>query len=73
METLLANLAALSEDPKAWVVAGLVALKALHSIYLSLRCPVMRGVADVTDEMIAEAKAYKFAPPPSYLMIMFGG
>ncbi|MEL7464636.1 MAG: hypothetical protein AAFN79_11250 [Pseudomonadota bacterium] len=73
METLLANLSALSDDAKAWALAGLVTLKALHSIYLSLRCPVMRGVADVTEEMIAEAKAYKFAPPPSYLMIMIGG
>ena len=73
METLLGNVAALSADPKAWVVAALVVLKALTSIYMSMRCPVMRGVYDVTDELIAQGKAYKIAPPPSYLIIMLGG
>lgn len=73
METILANVATLSEDPKAWVIAGLVVLKALHSFFLRFRCPVMRGTIEVTETMVADAKAYKFRPPPSFLFIMLGG
>lgn len=73
MEMMLTNVAALSSDPKAWVVAAVVAIKALVSIYLSRRCPVMRGEIDVSDEMIEEGKAYKVSPPPSFLIIMLVG
>lgn len=73
METLLGNVAALSSDPKAWVVAALVALKALHSIWLYLRCPVMCGSVEITDQMIEEARAYRFQPRTSYLVIMLAG
>ena len=73
METMLANVAALSADPKAWAIAALVVLKAAHSIFLSFRCPVMRGTLNVTEQMISEAKNYKFKPPASYLFMMLGG
>lgn len=73
METLLDNVAALSTDPKAWVVAALVVLKALHSIWLFLRCPVMCGSIEMTEEMISAGKAYRIEPRPSYVAIMVAG
>lgn len=73
MEMIVRGLAELSRDPRAWAVAALVSLKAAHSIYLYLRCPVMRGVAEPTAEVIAAARAYRFRPTPRYLAMMLGG
>lgn len=73
MEMILGNVSALSSDPKAWVVAALVSLKALHSIFLYFRCPVARGVAAISEEMIANGKSFKFQPPISFLLIMTSG
>ena len=73
MEMMLTNIAALSADPKAWIVVAAVVLKALFSIYMSQRCPVMRGEIEISDDMQAAGKAYKVSPPPSFLIMMVGG
>jgi len=73
METLLDGVSALSGDWRAWLVAALVSIKALHSIYLYLRCPVARGVALVTPEMVEAGKTFQFRPPISFFFIMLFG
>ena len=73
MGMIIDNVAALSGDWRAWVVAALVTLKAMHSFFLYLRCPVSRGVAEITPDMISAGKEFKFRPPPSYAAIMLGG
>ncbi|MEM7544459.1 MAG: hypothetical protein AAF367_02900 [Pseudomonadota bacterium] len=73
MEMIVHSVSTLSSDWRAWIVAALVAAKAMHSLYISLRCPVMRGTATVTDEMIAEGREFKLKPPLSFLLIMLAG
>lgn len=73
MNMLLDNVAALSTDPKAWAVAALVVLKALISVFMCFRCPVVRGTHDITDAMIEEGRAYRIEPKASYLAVMLGG
>lgn len=73
MEMIFDNVAALSLDWRAWVVAALVSLKALASIVLYALCPVTNGRAEITAEMTAEAKAFRIQPPLSYLILMLAG
>lgn len=73
METVFQGVAQLSGDWRAWLVAGLVALKALHAVWCSFRCPVANGILSPTEAQIAAARARNHAPPPEYLAIMLGG
>ncbi len=73
MEMIVESVAALSSDWRAWVVAALVGLKALHSLYVSVRCPIMLGKATITDDMIAAGRSYRMKPPLSFLFIMLIG
>ena len=73
MEMIVQSVSALSDDWRAWLVAALVGLKALHSLYVSLRCPVMHGTATITEEMIEAGKSFKLQPPLSFLLTMVLG
>lgn len=73
MEALLENLAALGHNPLAWAVAALAAVKTLASAFDLFRCPILRGLAEVTPEMAREAAGRRFAPPPGYLALMLSG
>lgn len=73
METVFQGVAQLSGDWRAWLVAGLVALKALYAVWCSFRCPVANGLAAPSDAQIEIARANHYAPPPTYLAIMLGG
>ncbi|MEM7522756.1 MAG: hypothetical protein AAF360_03165 [Pseudomonadota bacterium] len=73
MEMILVNVAALSNDWRAWVVAGLISLKAIVSIFFYFRCPVVRGVAEIDETMIATGKSYRLNPPFSFAILMLLG
>lgn len=73
MEMIFSGVAALSHDWRAWIVAALVALKAMHSVYYYLRCSIVHGRVTPTEDEIAAARAYRFAPPRAFLAIMLGG
>jgi hypothetical protein len=73
MEMIVHSVSALGEDWRAWLVAALVGLKALHSLWISLRCPIMRGVASISEEMVAEGKTFQLRPPFSFLLLMLTG
>jgi len=73
MEMIVHSVSTLSNDWRAWLVAALVGLKALHSLYISLRCPVMRGTATVTEAMIEEGRNFKLQPPLTFLLSMLVG
>lgn len=73
MEMILSNVAALSHDWRAWLVTALVALKAMHSIYHYIRCPVLCRRAVPSQREIEAARAYRLKPPRSFLIIMLTG
>lgn len=73
MEMIFSGVAALSHDWRAWIVVALVALKALHSVYHYLRCPIASGRTAPGEDDIAAARAYRYAPPRGFLAIMLGG
>lgn len=73
MEMLLSNLANLGHNPVAWAVAALAAAKTLMSLFLLFRCPVHRGMVDVTPEMAHDAAAHRFNPPASFLALVLLG
>lgn len=73
MEMIVGNVAALSSDWRAWLVAALVTLKALYSAFSYFRCPISAGVSEITPEMTASAKTYQIKPPVSYLLVMLIG
>jgi len=73
MEMIVHSVSTLSSDWRAWIVAALVTLKAMHSIYISMRCPVMRGTAIVTDDMIEAGRNSRLQPPITFLLIMLIG
>ncbi len=73
METVFAGVAGLKHDWRAWVVVALVCLKALQSLYLYFRCPVLCGRRQPSTEEIETARAYRFQAPASFLMLMLLG
>ncbi|QIE54292.1 hypothetical protein G5B40_01820 [Pikeienuella piscinae] len=73
MEMIFSGVAALSHDWRAWVVAALVALKAMHSVYYYLNCPIVRGDIAPGEDEVAVARTYRLAPPRGFLAIMLGG
>ncbi len=73
MEMIFGGVAMLKHDWRAWIVMALVALKAMHSVYLYFRCPVACGRHEPSPEDIAAARAYRFKPPLSYLILMLLG
>lgn len=72
MEMIVEAMSELSADPRAWAVAALVALKAAHSLYLYLRCPLVRGAVP-SPELVEAAQAYRFRPTPRFLITMLLG
>lgn len=73
MEMLIGSLSALGQDWRAWVVAGLVTLKALMSFYHLMRCPVQNGTYEVPRELAVKSAEFTFNPPLSYLGMMLLG
>lgn len=73
MEMLIGSLSALGDDWRAWIVAGLVSVKAVISVYFLMRCPVQRGTFDVPRDLAVKAAEFKFNPPLSYLGLMLLG
>lgn len=73
MEMLIGSLSELGQDWRAWVVAGLVALKALTSLYYLMRCPVQNGTFNVPRELAVKSAEFKFNAPLSYLGMMILG
>lgn len=73
MDMVFSGVAALKHDWRAWAVVALVCLKALGSLYLFFRCPVLCGRRTPTSEEIAAARAYRFQPPLSFLFLMLLG
>ena len=73
MEMILSGVAVLKHDWRAWVVLGLVALKALFSVWMYFRCPYACGRRAPTTEEISAAKAYRFTAPQSFLLLMLAG
>lgn len=73
MEMLIGSLSTLGDDWRAWVVAGLVSLKAVISIYYLIRCPVQNGTFEVPRELAVKSAEFKFNPPLTYLGMMLLG
>lgn len=73
METLLTNLSLLGHNPFAWAVAALVGLRAAFSVYMTLRCPVARGVYQPTREEAEAAANERFGATRGYLLLMVVG
>lgn len=73
MEMLIGSLAELGQDWRAWVVAGLVTLKAITSVYYLMRCPVQHGTYDVPRDLAVKSAEFKFNAPLSYLGMMVLG
>ncbi|MGB0507870.1 MAG: hypothetical protein ACPGGK_16915 [Pikeienuella sp.] len=73
METLFNSLSDLGSNPVAWAVVGLVALKALGSIWMVVKCPIQCGTRKIQQEE-AKAKAEgQFNPPLSMLWLTLAG
>lgn len=73
METLFISLSELGSNPIAWVVVGLVALKALGSIWMVVKCPIQCGTRKI-QRAEAETKAEgQFNPPISMLFVTLAG
>lgn len=73
MEMLIGSLSALGQDWRAWLVAGLVTLKAITSVYYLMRCPVQNGTYQVPRELAVKSAEFKFNAPLSYLGMMLLG
>ncbi|MGB0411396.1 MAG: hypothetical protein ACPGFA_07395 [Pikeienuella sp.] len=73
MEMLIVSLSTLGDDWRAWVVAGLVTLKAVVSVYFLMRCPVQNGTYQVPRELAVKSAEFKFNAPLSYLGMMLLG
>lgn len=73
MEMIFDGVSMLKHDWRAWIVMGAVALKALFSLYLYFRCPFACGRKELSEQEIAEARAWRFTPPTSFLFLMMLG
>lgn len=73
METIFGGVTSLSGDWRAWVVAAIVVMKAIHSVYAYMQCPVLCGRLNPDEKLIAEAKNYQFRPGFRFLAIMTAG
>ncbi len=73
MNMLIDELHALAEDPRSWAVVAVMLLFAAHSLFAVLRCPYVRGVADISDAEVVDAKANPFEPGARFALMMVAG
>ena len=73
MEMLVANISTLGSNPLAWGIAALAAAKTLLSAVLIFRCPIHRGLIEVTEEMSSKARSATFHAPASFLFLVLIG
>jgi hypothetical protein len=73
METLFISLSELGSNPVTWVVVGLVALKALGSIWMVVKCPIQCGTRKIKEAEAISKTEGQFKPPLSMLWITSAG
>lgn len=73
MEHVFGNFEALGSDWRAWLLAALVALKAIHAIRAYKQCPVLLGTLKAEPEQVERARNFRFVPSPRFLLVMSGG
>ena len=73
MNMLIEELQLLGSDWKAWVVVGVLAMFAAHSIIGMFVCPHVLGKAEYTEEEIRDARAHQFHAGWRFALLMLGG
>ena len=73
MNMLISELQMLASDWRSWIVVGLMAALALHSVVYYLMCPYVNGRANITDTAVSDAKGRSFKPGFRFGLMMLAG
>lgn len=73
MDSVLHAFRNLCDAPVAWVMLGLVALKAAHSVVYYFRCPMLHGGLDLDPRLAAARLASPTLHSPRFLVMMLLG
>ena len=73
MNMLISELQMLASDWRSWIVVGLMAVVALHSLVYFAMCPYAHGRANITDEAVLHARANVFKPGIRFGAMMVTG
>lgn len=73
MHAVIVSFRNLCDDPVAWVVIGLVALKAAISVATFARCPLLRNPLSLSPEAADEMVQRRVLHSPRFLVLMIVG
>ena len=73
MNMLVEELQLLGSDWKAWVVVGVLAVFAAHSIISMFMCPHVLGKAAYSEDEIRQAREHRFHAGWRFALMMMGG